>query len=890
MSLAVDDAQSARRPVEVYGELIGGHDGAVGRSHDELLESGAVRPGSLDLAATTDLLGVPGLLARRAEVVRALEDDGVTYGGPAEAGKPGGPRRWLLDPLPVVVESDPWAGLARGLTQRAELLDAVLADLYGPRDLLRHGLLPAEAVLGHSGFVRQADGVRLPGPHQLFLAAADLARDADGRWTVLGDRTQAPSGAGYAMENRRVISRVMPGLYRDTRLARLRAFFHVVRAALQEVAPATAEVPRVVLLTPGAASETAFDQSFLATLLGYPLVTGEDLTVREGRVHLRAMGRLEPVDVILRRVDAEFCDPLELRPDSRLGVPGLLEAARLGTVSVVNTIGSGVLENPALLPYLPKLCRALFDEDLLLPSAPTWWCGEAAGRSHALANLDRLILKPIAREPGGTAAASGRFGWELSARGRDELRRRIEAAPWAWAAQEPLAMSTAPVVTGRGLEPRHLVLRSFAVAQGGRYQLMAGGLARVAGQAGSRLVSNMAGALAKDVWVQAPAHVPALVQSQLAPEPFEPPSVLVAPTALPPRVAEDLFWLGRYAERAEDAVRLLRVVDDLAEDHASNPDSPGGQCLRIMLRTLTAVTTTWPGFVGDGAGARLAAPRAELVSLTVDADRTGSLANAVRRTVEAAHAVREQLSLDTWIVLGSLDRVLAELAAKADEAADPALAPTLGRVLEGLLAMAGLGAESLIRDAGWYFMDTGRRLERALQLVALLRHALGQPAQPGVEALVLESVLVAGESVITHRRRHLGRPQPSTVLDLLVLERSNPRSLTHQLDRLADDLRYLPREPNQGFTLNARLRDITARLREADAAGLVRGHVASGRQPDLARLVPVLDELSAELAGLAGMLEELYFAHPAPLRPLAATPGWDTVAWEPRTESAEQPT
>ena len=392
MSLAVDDAQGARRPVEAYAGLVADLvAGSAADQHDELLAGdGAVRPAGQDLAATSDLLGLPGLLARRAEVVRALEDDGVTYGGVAEpesqaggqTGKTGdgagsGPRRWLLDPLPMVVEADAWAGLARGLTQRAELLDALLADLYGSRDLLRHGLLPAEAVLGHAGFVRPADGVKVPGPRQLFLAAADLARDADGRWAVLGDRTQAPSGAGYAMENRRVVSRVMPGFYRDTRLARLRAFFHVVRAALQEVAPATAEVPRVVLLTPGAASETAFDQSFLATLLGYPLVTGEDLTVREGRVYLRAMGRLEPVDVILRRVDAEFCDPLELRPDSRLGVPGLLEAARLGTVTVVNTLGSGVLENPALLPYLPTVCRALLDEDLLLPSAPTWWCGDA---------------------------------------------------------------------------------------------------------------------------------------------------------------------------------------------------------------------------------------------------------------------------------------------------------------------------------------------------------------------------------------------------------------------------------------------------------------------------------------------------------------------------------
>jgi uncharacterized alpha-E superfamily protein len=691
------------------------------------------------------------------------------------------------------------------------------------------------------------------------------------------------------MENRRVVSRVLPGLYRDTQLARLRAFFHTVRAALQEAAPASAEAPRVVLLTPGAGSETAFDQAFLATLLGYPLVEGQDLTVREGRVWMRSVGRLEPVDVVLRRVDAWFCDPLELRPDSRLGVPGLLEAARQGTVSVVNPLGAGILENPGLLPFLPAAGRLLLGREPSLDSVPTFWCGDDVARRHVLGALETLVLKPIGRGVGRASI----FGWELSAPARDRLRRRIEARPGQWCGQEPVGMSTAPVVTSRGLEARHLVLRTFAVAQGGGYRLMAGGLARVAGRVGSRFVSSADGALAKDVWVLSgdAAGVGAGPLGGIADSlTLATPSALTP--ALAPRIAEDLFWLGRYAERAEDTARLLRVVDDLAEDYGRRPESLGAQALSVLLAATTHVTTTYPGFAGLDEGRAMAPPHGELLALVVDAGRPGTLGFAVRRTVEAAHAVREQLSLDTWVVLGSLERVVDELAGRAAAAApgdEPPLQPTLARVLEGLLALAGLGAESMVRDTGWYFMDLGRRLERALQLLAVVRGTLVRPRSAGVDALVLESVLVTGESVITFRRRYATGPAGGStvsagagggsasgvaaVLDLLLLDHTNPRSLAYQLDRVDADLRHLP-DPARIGALDQALRAVTARLREADPATLaLTGEGTSGGVRGA--LGELLDALSAEISDLADAVEATHFVHAAPLRPMpVATPGW----------------
>ncbi len=839
--------------------------------NDELLgPAGVIRSGWQDLAATVDLLGLAGLQARGAQIRQLLEDDGVTYGAPAGADQPAAP--WQLDPLPLIIGSREWADLSPGLIQRAELLDRLQADLYGPRDLLRRGLIPPELILGHDGFLRPCDGIRLPGPNQLLMASTDLVRSPDG-WTALGDRTQAPSGAGYAMQNRRLVSRVMPGLYRDTLLERLRSFFHTLRAALQEVAPSTAEAPRVVILTPGVASETSFDQAFLSTLLGFPLVEGQDLTVREGRVWLRSLGRPEPVDVVLRRVDGWFCDPLQLRADSRLGVPGLLQAARLGNVSIVNPPGAGVLENPGLVPYLPALCEALLDEPLRLRTVSTWWCGDRASLSHVLDNLATLVIRPIARGVG----RANRFGEQLSQTELAELKSRIQAEPHAWCAQEALELSTSPVVAATGLEPRRMVLRSFAVAAAGSFQLMPGGLARVAAQTGHLDVSSQAGALAKDVWVIARATAVAGTEIGSMPSGgragWEATSDDVAPvavaTGLSSRVAEDMFWLGRYAERAEDAVRLLRVAVDLVGDHSQRPGSVGASSLAVMLRAVTTVTTTYPGF--SGGSALIGAPLAELVRLAVDPLAPGTLAHAVRHTLLSAHAVRELLSNDTWLVIGSLDRELLELGWSPEP--EVGLQRTLSRVLEGLLAFSGLAVESMVRDAGWYVMDAGRRIERSLQVLALLCATLTERRPAAVDDLVMESVLISAESVITHRRRNSGPPRPADLLTLLLFDRDNPRAVLYQLDQLGEDLQRLPEPAGRAINPLTRLRAVQAWLREVDLAELVRvDEPITGQGEFRPRLTEVLNRLSLELTSLADVIAVTHFARVIPPKPMPDVP------------------
>lgn len=795
---------------------------------DELVLDGSVRDGNEALAARIDALGVNGLRARRATVRRAIEDDGITYGVSAGAGRAG---RWSLDPLPSILSGAEWQALSAGLVERAGLLDEILTDLYTDQRLLAGGVIPAAAVLGHDGFVHQAVGTRVPGPNQLILASTDLGRGEDGGWAVIGDRAQAPSGAGYAMADRRIIARAMPALYRDSPIAKLRGFFDDMRFALMDVSPSHDRAPRVVLLSPGPGSETAFDQAFLATLLGFPLVQSEDLSTRDGRIWMRTTtGDLERVDVILRRVDASWADPLELRSGSRLGVPGLIEATRRGNVAVVNPVGSGVLENPALLAYLPQLARAVLGTSALLPAARTWWCGDAQHRREALPNLARLVIKPTSRESG----IITRFGWELSSAELDQVRARIDAEPWAWALQEPVSLSTVPVVTNDGLVPRRLVLRAFGVARDGQYRFMPGGLGRLSKDSTSRMVSNALGGQAKDVWVLAP-------DDQTSPELFTPigaataqlPGLARSEVSVAPRVADDLFWVGRYAERAEAATRMSIVADDLLNDTMGRTGSLGAAATRIFLDALAAVTT-----VRSVAGA--ADDHDQLRAVLFGGD-TGSVSYAVRHLIRSALAVRELLSSDTWLVVSRLSRVIEP--AEPDE--EQPLQPTLAHVLESLIAMAGLGAESMVRDQVWAYLEAGRRIERAQHTVTMLRHTLAEERSPVIEGQVIESVLRATDSVITHRRRlsagHSDGGPVQGALMLLLSDRTNPRSVRYQLDQMVAAMAHAPNKE-----LDERLAAVTSIVATLDLESLTAGR-RTGLQHLLADLDTALRELAADI-------------------------------------------
>ncbi|MGB0113725.1 MAG: circularly permuted type 2 ATP-grasp protein, partial [Ilumatobacteraceae bacterium] len=768
--------------LHAHADPLAGYEPGAG-GHDELMHSGDVRDHWTSAAAMYRSLGVSELLRRRGEIQQLLEEDGVTYNVSAEDRRS---RAWTLDPIPFLIPSDEWAVLERGMLQRAELLDLVLDDLYGARRLLRTGLVPPEMILSDPEFQRACDGIRIPGEKQLVVFGSDLARSASGTWMSLGQRTQTPSGAAYALENRRVLSRVFPQMFRAARVERLGPFVQALRAALLTAAPEGTDDPSIVVLSPGSHSETAFEHASIAAQLGFPLVEGSDFECRDGHIGLRTVGGWSRVHVILRRVDAGFCDPLELRSNSTLGIPGLVDACRAGSVSVVNTLGSGILENAGLGTVLATLSRHLLSDDLVLESAPSWWCGDARGLSHVLANLETLVVRPLSRSTLGHSIDTTR----ASRSELDDVRRRILDRPGQWVGQERIEPASSPVLTDHGFAPRATVLRTFAVAHGDSYLAMQGGLSRAATDDPNMPITNRLGADAKDTWV---LGATTSKRTQVWPSDRDIASNTPVET-LPARAAEHLYWLGRYAERAEATIRLIRTVSAARDELDDSVPGPGRASLTALLEALTRITGTYPGFVGDDSVSLLADPADELFSLVVDESRPGSIAHAIQHMFEAIDVVRDQLSIDTWLVIGSMQRELDLLEHHADDDVDDrdeAVANVLGGLLRGLLSLAGLADESMVRDHGWQFMEAGRRIERGLHVTALVGSTLSVERSAPVERLIIESVLVAGESIITSRRRFRSRAVAVTTVGLLLDDGGNPRSLRFQLDRLTDSLRAL---------------------------------------------------------------------------------------------------
>jgi uncharacterized circularly permuted ATP-grasp superfamily protein/uncharacterized alpha-E superfamily protein len=828
-------------------------------AYDEMFAGeGQLLPHWQTLMRELDQLGREGLERRRQEAQRLLRENGVTFN--VHNGLRGAARPWQLDPIPLFISADEWTVIEAGLMQRAELLNLILADLYGPQALLKQSLLPPELVFSHAGFQRACIDIPAPGGRPLVICSSNLARGPDGRMWVLDDRAQSPSGAGYALENRMVMTRIAPGLFRDCHVKRLAAFFQPLRDRLARLAPQNRDDPRVVVLTPGPYSPTYFEHAYLADYLGYTLVQGDDLSVRDGRVWLKSLEGLHQVDVILRRVDDAYCDPLELREDSRLGVTGLLQSARLGHVAIANPIGCGVLENPGLLAFLPGIARYFLDEELKLPSVATWWCGQERERAFVLENLDRLVIKTIHRSRGYRAL----FGPQLTAAEQADLRERILHKPHLYIGQEMVSFSTAPSLVDGWIEPRHAILRSFLVAGDDGYVALPGGLTRIAPQQGELVVSNKFGGLSKDTWVlsKEPVRYVSLWRQPRREQvlPFR-----AAP--LPSRAADNLFWAGRYVERAEGTARLLRAILLLRRELRDANGDALKPYLHSLLRALTHVTATYPGFVGEEAAPLLKRPGPELASLLQDADRVGSLASILQSFGQVAMTIRDHWPTEIWRIIDAIQLDWFD----DDRSPGPGnyrMQDRLDHLIMQLVAFSGLTAESMTREAGWRLLDIGRRLERGLGLVALLRATLVPSMDDALQRQLMETILVICDSLNTFRRRYRSYMHLPTVLELILMDQNHPRALAYQLDQLQQHLAALPRGQRQE-RLGADERCILAaytELRLADAGRLAV--LAEGKG-----VYKALDELLAgqaeSLWSLSEVITSTYFSHSQPPQQLS---------------------
>jgi uncharacterized circularly permuted ATP-grasp superfamily protein/uncharacterized alpha-E superfamily protein len=759
----------------VWDELRG-DEGALRPAWRGFAELLPTPPGELDVAADLD--------RRVAQVAQQIRLDGVTHNVFGDEGVAS--RPWSLELLPLLIQPAEWALIEQGVVQRAALLESMLDDLYGPRKLLYEGLLPPPLMLRHPGYLRPMHGVEPPGGLRLHIVAFDLARGPEGDWWVVAQRTQGPSGLGYVLHNRLTISRQFPDAFRDLRVQHIASSYRRLLDTVENMAREVARgsTPRVVLLTPGPYSETYFEHAYLARYLGLPLVEGGDLTVRDNRLFLKTVEGLEPVHGVLRRLDDDWCDPLELRSDSALGVPGLLQAARAGTVVMANALGSAFLESPALQGFLPGIAQRLTGETLSLPSLPTWWCGEAAAWSDVRHHLEGKVIRSTFPRGGRTSQV------------HEAVSARIDHDPDAWTVQGRLRFSRAPIWGAGGITPRPAMVRVYAIADGGgRWHVLPGGMTRVARREDTS-VSMQRGGTSLDTWVLTDGPVDTF---SMLPQRLQVDDIVNRRRPVSSRTGENLFWLGRYTERTEQLVRLARSTLILID-----ADSDASEA---MLHAVSALAVRI-GLAPTGVPTLLQAPhlfeRAVLQALA-DAKDGSSIAFNLSALERASQALRERLSSEQWGLIRSMDEAFAlALEVPAGEIPKlPQVLPALDRLALQLAAVTGAQTDRMTRDHGWRLLTVGRLLERLIGVTGTFEcfledRALGTAA--GIDLL-----LELFDSAITFRARYQRHEDLLALTDMLVLDSSNPRAFAGVLRRLRTELTKLPGSEESHAPLLARL-------------------------------------------------------------------------------------
>src|SRR5271155_1887315 len=765
---------------------------------DEMMDGGGrVRAHWRPFLAMLAALGAEEVNRRFAAADRYLRGSGVFYRVYEDAA--GIERPWPLSHVPLIIEPTEWKKLEAGLIQRAELLEAVLADAYGPSLLSRDGRLPAALIAGNPEFLRPLVGVAPPGGAHLRFYAVDVGRGADGRWWVLGDRAQAPSGAGYAIENRLALSRAIPDIYRTTRVERVAPFFQAFQAEL--FALNKQDDARACLLTPGPMNETYFEHAYLARFLGLLLVEGEDLTARDDGVFVRTVSGLRRTEVLLRRIDADFADPLELNAASHLGAPGLLQAVRDGKIVIINALGAGLVEARAMLAFLPALAPVVLGADLAIPNVATWWLGRAEMREEMIEKLDRMVVASAFESPVDGRSSSEFLGAKLDEAERRALILSIRDRGVDYVAQEAVTLSSMPVWRDGRLQPRPFTLRLFLTKVGDRWQMMPGGFVRIAESADARAVSMQRGAATADAWVL--AHGP-VAETTLLPT-AERIQVQRAIGLLPSRAADNLFWVGRYVERAEATLRLVRaLINRVAEaDDAAAP----------VIASIGALLGAWNAIPSDTHGAPTTFIARAVLTRT---DLEGSLPHLAGAARAAASVIRDRFSPDAWRAINDLATMIA-----APLAAGPTESAIIERVeasLRIIASLSGLAQENMTRLAGWRFLELGRRIERALLTCRLTRCF----ARPGGPDGGLDGLLELADSQISYRQRYVMIAALTPVVDLVMLDPNNPRSVVFQLERIETHLGALPNRNASGrlSPVQQIAASIATQLRTAEAAAI----------------------------------------------------------------------
>lgn len=809
--------------------------------HDELIGPGGKLRGVWgQFFASLGIKSLAALNAAQQQIQKRIEEDGVTYN--VYGDQTSMPRRWSLDLLPFLISAVDWRDIEPALRQRARLLSALMGDIYGKQQLLSEGLLPPALVLGSPGYQRSMHGVAPLGGSHLQIIGFDLARGPDNKWWVVGQRTQAPSGLGYALENRIIIGRTFPHAFATMQVQRLAASYNQFLQSLIKAAPfdpiTDTGAPRVVLLTPGRFNETYFEQSYLANYLGIPLVEGSDLTVRSDRLYLKTLYGLERVHVVIRRIDDSFCDPLELNPASALGVPGLLQAVRAGQVLVANSIGSAVLESPALQGFLPAISRRVLGEELLLPPRDSWWCGETIAKEQAFAHLHEVRVRATYR--GIRPLPKGAEGEGLV--DIDAVKPWIEANPEAYTIQSYLPYSKTPCWSGRGLAPHSAVVRFYAVHLGdGQWHIMPGGLTRIAEKQDE--VSMQRGGSSADTWVmtgEAPDSFSLLaVRAEM-------PTQLMRRRVVSSRVAENLFWMGRYTERLENGIRLAQAILQV-EAESLQSEQAVSQALQQAALGIGLLKAELDPDCVDPVPLHTTPLQRAVIEQMADPDAR-SLLFDMNGLIHCSNQIRDRLSLEHWQQISQGQEYFSRSFAQNMGVSVDHILRTLQTISTNLSVVTAAQTDGMTRDDGWRLLMLGRQIERLQNMSLFLQTFFSSGAV--WRDTGFQWVLDIFRSTLTYRSRYQGQRHASLLLDLLVHDPENPRSLACTMSVIRQEVTSLQDATGYDF-----------HLQEDVIGAMSLREFLSPENPDSAGTVALTLRCQRAATALSDRLEARFFSH-----------------------------
>jgi len=816
-------------------------------SYDEVIDqNGQVKPYWQSLFDTLESIGMEELELRNQEIINKLKENGVTYN--VYNSDNDGNRAWKLDPIPFLIHQKEWQNIEKGLKQRAHLLDLILKDIYGPQLLIKKNIIPAELVFDNSGFLQPCFDVKQKLQNQLLIYACDMARGPDAKMWLLDNRTQSPSGSGYTLENRTVMAKVFPELNKNIYRNRLSPYFNHLQQTVATLGNLSNENPNVVFLTPGADNETYFEHVYLSSYLGYTLVQGSDLLVRDGFVWLKSIDGLERVDVIIRRVDDEWCDPLELRQNSLLGVPGLLQVMRMGNVAVVNPPGASVVENYGMMAFMQNACKFLLDEPLQMNSVATWWCGQTKELNFVLSNLHRLIIKKANRKQGFKSL----YGRQMSKEDLETLRQMILKNPKDFVAQEEVSLSTTPSFIDGKLVPRFAAIRTFLVSDGNDYKVMQGGLTRSSPVKDKFVISNQLGGLSKDTWIVTDTpteHYERIVIRKTANNQHN--------NSLTSRNAENLFWVGRLFERTISLTSFLKIVLDRLNENVNDKAKKQQEYLVVLFKSITHLTKTYPGFTEEVDDSIFENPEPELFSLINNSKKAGSVAYDIQLFLRTSNQVSDKWNADTRRILNLIEDNLQSL---RNSHSINQVSHNLDKLYTRLFAFYGNIFETLPRDSGFYLLEAGKNIERILSLVSVLRSAFSFKNNDEVETVLMEAVLENHHLLAQYRYIYKSHWSLVAVIKMAFLETNLPYTLSYLLDALSSSLSKLPRniDSNRLNIAERTVLEAITLVKLFDAESMIKADEDTQYRTELDKtLKQVYDLISKVTSNLAS----LYFNH-----------------------------